>query len=236
MSSLSTETAFNLANGSIESVNPVTPLTPVLYSAGSIFDIVNLALSNSLFRDWIFWILNENSLIGIQSDIEPSALRNLLVMPFYQYNWGTDWESVSDAIPSMYGEGYYATERYRVVIADYSLLIFTILAVGELLWSLGVLLFCWFLGDGLMPNHSDFPEWDFASKCVGVDPLKEDLAMAGLMRGFANARTDDIKERIKDKLMFVGAIDDQAVPEAEGRVAMGSEGTLWPLMSNKIYT
>jgi len=235
MSTVLTNTAFNLDNGSIASVTPVSPVAPVLYPANGIFGVLDQALSNSSVQSLIYWMLNENSLVGVVGDIESSALRNLITCAFYEYNWGTDWTHISDALPTMRVEGYYAAESYRLVIADYSLVLFVLLASGVLTWCLSVLLFCWFVGKGLTPNRSDFAEWDFASKCVGSG--YQDRGMSGLMRGLANATSREVNERIKSKWIIVGVVDDPNAPVAEGRVVIATEGVaVRPLKSNSMYT
>jgi hypothetical protein len=235
VSSLWTDTGFNLDNGSIELVDPVSPLTPIFYSASDIFEVFDLALNDSLVQTTILQILGGNSVgSGINSDIEPWYLRNLIASPLFEYNQGTQWVGVYDGIPSMYVKGHYATEIYRLVIPDYSLFLFTLLAVGVLVWCLSVFIFCWVFAKELTPNGSEFAEWDFASKCVVIDGC-DDTGMAELMSGLANASSQEVKERIKSKRIGVGAVGDTTMSGVESRIVMATNGALRPLKSNKVY-
>jgi hypothetical protein len=234
-SSVWTNTGFNLENGSIELVNPVSPITPIFYSASDIFEVFDLVLNDSLVQTTILQILGGNeSVSGIKSDIEPWYLRNLIASPLFEYNSGRQWDGIYDGVPSMYVEGHYATEIYGLVIPDYSLFLFTLLALGVLVWCLSVFLFCWVLGKELTPNGSEFAEWDFASKSVVVVGC-EDTGIAGLMSGLANASSQEVKERIKSKRIGVGAVGDPSVSGVEGRIVMATNGALRPLKSNKVY-
>ena len=215
MSSFLADTVFGLENGDIKSSKPVSSLTPTLYSAEDIFQVLNPALSNSSIQTSISSTINDNSLSGIYGDVEPAALRNLMASAFYEYNWGTDWNQTSDAVPSMDVNGYYAVERFRLIIADYTLILFTVLTVGELLWSVMVVhLNCF--GDGLAPMRSVFPEWDFASKCVRASQRQTGTGMNSLMRGLQQASSKDVIERIKSERIKVKSNYDTEAENLQG--------------------
>lgn len=215
MSSLLAETVFGLEDGVIKSSKPVSSLTPTLYSAEDIFQVLNPALSNSSIQISISSTINDNSFSGIYGDVEPAALRNLMASAFYEYNWGTDWNQTSDAVPSMYVNGYYAVERFRLIIAAYTLILFTALTVGELLWSVSVVhLNC--IGDGVTPIRSVFPEWDFATKCVSAPPRQTGTGMNTLMRGLAQASSKEVIDRIKSERIKVKSNYDIEVESLRG--------------------
>jgi hypothetical protein len=197
-----------------------------LYSASDIFEVLNPALSNSTIQGFIATIINDNSLANITGDIEPAAMRNLMACAFYEYNWGTDWNQTSDAVPSMYGYGYYAMERFRLAISHYSLALFMILTVGELVWAILVVrsTCC---GTNLSPTRSWFPEWDFACKCVRFSTRQRGTGMDSLLTGLENASSNEIMERIKSERITVQALWE---PEATGigdQAGFATTGSGW---------
>jgi hypothetical protein len=225
MSSLFADTVFNLKNGAIQSSNYVSSLSPTFYSARHIFTALNPALSNLFIQQSISTTINDNSLSGIEGDVEPAALRNLLASALYEYNWGNDWNQTSDAVSNMYVHGYYATEKFRLVIADYSLALYTILTVGELIWCLLILGFICF-GKSLIPTMSGFPEWDFASKCVRVSPRQIGTGMDSLMRDLSSGSTKDVMKRIKSEQMTVRTIYGSEAAGVQGQVWIVSRGRI----------
>lgn len=224
MSSLLADTVFNLENGAIQSSNRVSSLSPTLFNATDIFTALNPALSNLFIQQSISTTINDNSLSGIDGDVEPAALRNLLASALYEYNWGNDWNQTSDADLSLHVVGYYAKERFRLVIANYSLVLFTILAVSELIWSLLVLRsIC--TRNGLVPIRSEFPEWDFASKVVRVSPRHMRTGMDSLMRDLPSGSSKEIMERIKSERMMLRELYDPEVAGMRRQVELATRGT-----------
>lgn len=227
MSSLFADTVYDLDNGAIQSSYPVSNLSLVLYPARDIFEALNPALSNSTIQDFVATIINDNTLANITGDIEPAAMRNLMASAFYEYNWGTDWNQTSDAqaIPSMYGHGYYAIERFRLAIAHYSLALFVILTVGELVWAILVVrsTCC---GSSLSPIRSWFPEWDFACKCGRVSTRQQGTSMESLMTGLENASSKDIMERIKSERITVRALWELEPTGMRDEAGLATSGTV----------
>jgi hypothetical protein len=227
MSSLFADTVYDLETGAIQSSDPVSNISPVLYSASDIFEVLNPALSNSTIQDFIATIINDNSLANITGDVEPAAMRNLMACAFYEYNWGTDWNQTWDAVPSMYGYGYYTIERFRLAIAHYSLALFMILTIGELVWAILVVrsTYC---GSNLSPARSWFPEWDFACKCVRVSTLQRGTAMDSLLTGLENASSNDIIERIRSERITVRALWEPEPMGSGGQTGFATtKGTGW---------
>ena len=106
-----------------------------------------------------------NSFQGRVSGIEYQYFRNTLALPliFCNINFFADQPYVPD---TLIVNGYLAKDVCRLVISNYSLYIFTILAIVAIIWCAGVIVYCWVFG-ALAPNLSLFPEIDFASKSTG---------------------------------------------------------------------
>jgi hypothetical protein len=226
MSSLFADTVYDLENGVIQSIDPVSNLSPVLYSASDIFEVLNPALSNFTIQNFIATTINDNSLANVTGDIEPAAMRNLMACGFYEYNWGTDWNQTFDAIPSMYGYGYYAIERFRLAISHYSLAFFIVLTVGELVWAILVVRStrC---GGSSSPTRSWFPEWDFASKCARVSTRRRGTGMDALLTGLENASSNDIMERIKSERITVRAVWEPEHTGIRDQARLATRGKGW---------
>jgi hypothetical protein len=206
LSSLKTQTSYDLTNASIQDVIPLSPPIPVVYPAQDILKVFDLAFgvppgqNVSALLSTVFWTINANSLSNRQSDLEAQLLRNVLAVPLYLYNYGTMALNITDDTSEMHVTGHLVETKYRITVADWSLYTFMVLAEIVLFWCLFVLVYALLLG-GTMPNTSDYLEWDVAAKCVGRNRDLEEM-----MRGTGNATGSLIRRRMRGYKVFVGSI------------------------------
>src|SRR5579862_5744409 len=208
LSFLKTQTTYDLTNATIQDVSPVSLASPVLYSAADILKVFDLAFSIppgqnvSALLTTIFWTINANSLSGRKSDLEVELFRNILAVPLYLYNYGTMGLQITDDTLQMHVMGYLVETKYRITVAEWSLLTFLALAEIVHFWCFLVLIYALLLG-GAIPNSSDYLDWDVMAKCVGTNKEFEEL-----MRGTGDATGGSVSKRIRGYRLFVESISD----------------------------
>jgi len=238
------DVAWDLTNATIIGATPSagSPTVQVSYSAADIFAVYNLAFVSNVangttyYSPLEFLVYNTiitNSYRGRNADIEYQLLRNVIALPMTLYNWGEWWNTTSQAPPELHVKGYLANVRFRLIIAEYSLWLYMVLAAGTCAWCLFVLLYCWFKGR-LTPNESSFPEWDFAARCV-VQPTDRNASMKTFMKGLANANNEDIQKRIRQKKLYLGAVESTRDPTMRGSIALATSTGLSRLHGNEVY-
>ena len=224
LSFLKTQTTYDLNNATIQDVTPVSSASPVFYSAADILKVFDLAFSTppgqnvSALLTTIFWTINANSLSGRKSGLEAELFRNILAVPLYLYNYGTMGLQITDDTSQMHVTGYLVETKYRITVAEWSLLTFLALSEIVLFWCFSVLIYA-MLG-GAIPNCSDYLDWDVMAKCVGTNKEFEEL-----MRGMGDATGHLVRERIRGYRLFVESISDDggAVRNTVLRVAKTKE-------------
>lgn len=196
-------------NATIQDVLPLTSPVPVVYSASNILKVFDLAFgvspgqNISALLTTIFCTINANSLKGRKADLEAQLLRNILALPLYLYNYGTMGSKITDATQEMNVTGHVVETKYRITVAEWSLYTFLTLSEIILFYSLFVLVYALLLA-GVMPNRSDYGDWDVLAKCVGKNrELRE------LMRGTGNDTGGLIRERMRGYRVFVGSVKDE---------------------------
>lgn len=247
VSSLYATSAYNLDNSSILSVEITAPAVPFNYSAADVMAVLEIGFlpykaneSNSAtyVLYYIAYVISKYSAYGVVSDVEYRLLRNILALPLYSVNQNRIWPSETvDLLPNqdLYVPGYLAKDVNLVLISDYSLYTFTVLALLSLLWCACVLVYCWVIGENT-PNISQYPEFDFASKCKASSGMDE-TGMAIVLEGLGNSNSTDIENRIQGTNIFVRAArpDYDELCNFEGRVVLATNGKLEKLKAKKKY-
>ena len=163
-------------------------------------------------------------------------MRNILTIPLLVINAEQLPISGNFDIPGdLAVYGYAAKSHYRLVISNYSLYTFTVLALMAIIWSGCVLAYCWGFG-GVVANMSQFAEIDFASKCVEGVSAGKDLGMSAMLYGLGNTATAEVKEGIREKTIFLGALrSDVMFPSVEGRVVLSTTDEVDELTERRKY-
>lgn len=132
---------------------------------------------------------------------------------------------ITDDTLQMHVMGYLVETKYRITVAEWSLLTFLALAEIVLFWCFFVLIYASLL-DAAIPNSSDYLDWDVMAKCVGTNKEFEEL-----MRGTGDATGNVVSKRIRGYRLFVKSIsdDDGAVGRTVLRVGKKKESSrVWP--------
>lgn len=215
VSSLLTTTTYSVGNLSILSVTPETnSQTFSNIPAAGIKSTFDFALTNNSASAELLLstILLSNNLDQSASE-ELRVIRGVLAVTILI--WGTNGAKPEPAI------GYYAASGYRITVSTTSRIIFIVLSVGVLLWSLLALLFCWIFGPP-SPNTSQFPEIDYAAK----------VSDGGILVGLGNTTTQAVIKRIQDKVLYVGSMASDTGVE---RVAITRGRGVQPLKYRQPY-
>ena len=237
---------YNLDNSSIDFVEYTRRPIPYNYTPADIFDVLyvgfgfynssnDYSVISGVILDELAVDIQGGSLLGIASGEELNLVRNILTIPLHSVNllnFPVDNTSLpGDAVVN----GYLAQSHYRVLISNYSLYTFTLLAVIAMCWSGCVLAYCWGFG-GVQANMSHFPEMDFAAKCIPKASEHEDLGMGEMLYGLGNTESGEVKKRIKGKMVFLGAMNSPALfPSIEGTVVLSTKGKVEELKRRKKY-
>jgi len=235
---------YNLDNSTIQFAEYTAPPTPYFYSPADILTVLEVGFGNvensSSYLPSVYMVgfvaslVQTNSLIGVESGYEASIFRNILTIPLVYVNL-LQFGNASDLPMDSLVSGYAAKSHYRVIISNYSLYTFTVLAIMAMCWSGCVLAYCWGLGN-VEANMSHFAEMDFASKCVQGVLARKDLGIGEIFYGLGNTATTEVKERIKGKLLFLGAMKSDALfPSTEGTVVLSTAGEVEELIERKKY-
>lgn len=198
-------TTYSLNNFSILSVTSLSDPIPFFYSADSIREFLevgfyettdNQITENTILLNYIVnYISNEvedRSALATQLQI----LRDIFVLPFYCVNFISTNNDI--------GTGYYAKSVYRLIISDFSLYTFTAMAAVAVLWCACALVYC-LTSSCFAPNSSQYPEIDFASRCITVPDGSRHMGMNDILNGLGNSSTTNIENSIKGKKAYVGA-------------------------------
>jgi hypothetical protein len=238
---------YDLDNSSIEFVTYTAPPSPYNYTSGDIFDVLhagfgfynqsnnsNLLISANILGGFAYQI-QENSLIGVVSGDELNVARNILTIPLIIVN-EVEFQDPNFVVPGDYAvNGYLAKSHYRVLISNYSLYTFSILAIIAMCWSGCVLVYCWRFG-GVQANMSHFAEIDFAAKCSPGSSAHNDLGMGDMLHGLGNTESGEVKKRTKGKTVFLGAMKSYALfPSIEGTVVLSTKGEVGELRQKEKY-
>jgi hypothetical protein len=215
VSTFQATTVYSLENSSILSVEATTFPVPFNYSAIDVLQVLGLGLqvNSSNQTSNILNVVNQqlaNANNGESLSLADPLLRNIVALPLYSANGNIDAQEYEGNLTfpnNMLTTGYFAQAVSRVIIADYSLYMFTLLAVLALLWCACGLGYCWIHG-GVVPNGSQYPEIEFASKCVVTPNEMDYVGVDVLLKGLGNGNSRDIERRIKSKRIFVGAPHD----------------------------
>jgi hypothetical protein len=240
VSSLFATTTYSLANYSIISVELESMPLPFIYSAAAIRDILNIAFYNATlnetgadgtnFLSYVVFAMNSET-----RSLSSQLLRNVLALPLYCVN--ANYISIPGDPPvpdnGLITTGYFANPVFRVVIADYSLYTFTTLALLSLLWCIGAMSYCW-IARSVAPNFSQYPEIDFASKCISVSDDNSDKGMDFLLRGLGNANSKAVETRIKKEMIFIRATVQTS--GSDGAVVFARSDVFRTLEGRKRYT
>ena len=213
-----------------------TPL-PYIYSAAAIQEILNISFHNTTsladginFLSYVVSTINSNT-----RSLSGQLLRNVLALPLYCVN--TNYISIpgDPMVPDdgFTTTGYFANPVFRVVIADYSLYTFTTLALLSLLWCIGAMSYCW-IASSVAPNCSQYPEFDFASKCIAISDSSNDKGMDFLLKGLGNADSKAVETRIKKEMVFIRATAKTS--GSDGTVAFTTSNIFRTLEARKRYT
>jgi hypothetical protein len=237
-----------LDNSSIQSVEITVPAVPFNYSAADVIAVLQIGFLPYKFANesngatyvlsYIAEVISRCSTYGVVSDDEYRLLRNILALPLYSVNSNRIWPNETlDLLPNqdLHVTGYLAKDVNLVVISDYSLYTFTVLALLALTWCACVLVYCWVIGDHA-PNISQYPEIDFASKCKASSSMDE-TGMAIVLRGLGNSNSTDVENRIQGTSIFVRAErpDYDEPCNLEGRVVLATNDKLEKLKAKKKY-
>ena len=215
----------NCNNTSINDICPITSGQALNnIDPGSVEQAVNGSIAESLLNMLVIEIDTNSADSGISSG---GLFSNLIILPLYTFNIGTITPNITNwAYPEKFlTTAYFAKPIYRLIISNYSLYIFTILAYGTMIWCAAVLWHCW-KQQGLSPNLSHFPEIDFATKYA--------TNMPSILQRLGNAGTRDIENQITKKFIFVGAARDN--DEMAPRIVFSTDGNVKNLISRREYT
>lgn len=242
---------YSIPDGEIQSVSPLSDPIPSFYSAIDLLEVYSIAFnvtltsSANLFQAlteipttlflYVVGMIDATSGAGRQTGVETAAFQNLLALPLYAVNYNKLRE-YGDPLPPdlqyLITSGYFANSLYRIVIANWTLYVFTIISTCTLVWCAAMLVYCW-VAKVVMPNTSDYPEFDFASKCLANngEHCEEDGGLRTIFDGFGNADTANIVEQIKARRLFVGA---RTLGPSE-RVVIVADNPLRELEAGKKY-
>jgi hypothetical protein len=159
-----------------------------------------------------------------KANLETQLFHNLLTLPLYTFNVGMMTPYETPYPDNFRTTGYYTRSIYRILIADYSLYLFSGLAIGALVWCGIVLSYCW-RQPRHVPNLSAFPELDFATKYVAGSSYS--------LQGLGNAGTRETVNKITGKI-FVGAARDS--DEMTTPIIFSVDGNVDALRTKQLYT
>jgi hypothetical protein len=221
---LNVTTAYSLRNSSIlssEAQGPPTtvriPAEGISSVAGRLWNLTEKAPENVEELAIIILMLHTNSLpISTGAFTEMDILRSFLTFMLH---------FASDPLPpTPQYHGFVAKDTYRIIISTYSQYIFAVLGCIIVLWCAVLLTYCGMNGVG--PNLSLFPEFDFATK---VD-IPEGMPV--LLAGMGNATSSEIQERIKGEMVYAGSVN---VGNGQKRVGIGTNSNLGVLRHGESY-
>lgn len=214
---------YSIPDGAIQSVSPSSSPVSSFYSASDLRQIYAIAFnvtssaSPDLFQTltqvqtmlftYVIGVIQAISSYGRPEGIESEVFHNLLALPLFVVNYNKLHEN-GDPLPSdleyMFTTGHFGRALYRIVIAPATLYVFTVLSVCTLIWCACILSYCWFIGT-VAPNMSEYPEFDFASKCApNPGETNQENLLGALFDGLGNADNISIEKQIKGRLFFVG--------------------------------
>jgi hypothetical protein len=109
-------------------------------------------------------------------------------------------------------------------------------------WSLIILTICMHVQ---APNSSLYPEIDFATKCIDLNPSnripeigkqRPKNTIARLMYPLSNANSREIEKRIAASRFYVGVTGSQTTEDAAGHVAISLKNDMGRLIKSEKYS
>jgi hypothetical protein len=244
-------------NSTIESVTNVRPPTTTQSLSStdlniSLARIFGLATNGNTTTDSASGVLTSflsNILNGnLDENIYNDYLRSILTMPLllFQPNSGLNLHatfranSIASGLPSeLYTTVDYANPVGRIIVSKWTILVYMTIAVSIYICCIAWLSWAMTLQK---PRNSQFPLIDFAARALSKG--SGDNTLAKVLVETTNGDDATIREKLWNKIVFLGDIDNAAMGEHAdgdsnrreiGKIGFSTLNDVSPLKSGELY-